>query len=324
MSTYRRYQDARDAAWRTLLRFSARALPVDVRGIAAALGLSLHPFPDAQEEPRLHALVSRAMGSANCVSLRLGRAWHCFLSPGITEESHIRFALAHELGHLILAHETYAVSPGVRAFQGRENAADLIEDPRGLDDYAADIFAIRLLAPACVLQALGADTPARIGALCGLPPRASALRAERMTLLETRNAFFSHPLERQVYDRFRPYLSGGTAAPLQGRATDASSRPALDASLPRSAAEKGRKSPAAERIAQGGETPEAEKKREQAEGLSPAGEKISAFLDAASAAATERESGSPETGKTKWLIAALALLLALGAAAWALGMLPGR
>ena len=45
MSTYRRYQDARDAAWRTLLRFSVRALPVDVRGIAAALGFPSIPSP---------------------------------------------------------------------------------------------------------------------------------------------------------------------------------------------------------------------------------------------------------------------------------------
>lgn len=207
MSTYQRYQDARDVAWRTLLRFGVRAMPVDVRAIAQGLGYSLHPFPDPKKEPRLHAQAARAMGSAVCVSLRLGREWHGFLAPGITEESHIRFALAHELGHLLLSHATYALSPGVRAFQGRENAGDLLNDPQELDDYAADIFAIRLLAPACVLKDLHADTPGKIAGLCQLPPRAAALRAERMELLIQRNAFFSHPLERQLYDRFRPYLA---------------------------------------------------------------------------------------------------------------------
>ncbi len=212
MSTYRRYQDARDAAWRTLLRFGIRALPVDVRAIAQGLGYTLHPFPDPKKEPRLHAQVARAMGHAVCVSLRLGREWHGFLAPGLTEESRIRFALAHELGHLILSHATYAISSGVHAFQGRENEGDLLNEPQELDDYAADIFAIRLLAPACVLKNLHADTPGKIAGLCQLPPQAAALRAERMELLTQRNAFFSHPLERQLYDRFRPYLSQASGA----------------------------------------------------------------------------------------------------------------
>ena len=64
-----------------------------------------------------------------------------------------------------------------------------MEDPQEMTDYAADIFAIRLLAPACLLHELGVDTPEGIMALCGLPPKAAALRAERMKLLNQRNAF---------------------------------------------------------------------------------------------------------------------------------------
>lgn len=325
MSTYRRYQDARDAAWRTLLRFSVRALPVDVRGIAAALGLSLHPFPDADQEPQLHALAARALGGAACVSLRLGRAWHAFLAPGVTEESHIRFALAHELGHLILAHETCALSPGVRAFQGRENAGDLIEAPQELDDYAADIFAIRLLAPACVLRDLRADTPSRISALCGLPPRASALRAERMELLLQRDAFFAHPLERQVHDRFRPYLAARAA----GRPLDPSplpqenapSRAGVDAPLSPSAPDASRKSALVRRIVQSDSPPWAEEAPATGETLSPAGEKTSAFLEAAPAAPeTLPEADAPSAAEKpgKVLAVAAALLIGLAAVLWAL------
>lgn len=204
MSTYRRYQDARDTAWRALIQLDVRALPVDAEALAQRLGMEIHPFPDAQADPRLTAWLSRA-GKGVCVSLRIRGAWHMFVQDSLSENQR-RFAVAHELGHLLLSHETCSLATGIRAFRSQENAGDLIEDPLDLDDYAADIFAIRLLAPACVLHEMHADRAGRIAALCGLPPRAAALRAERMDLLNERDAFFTHPLEKQVRDRFLPFI----------------------------------------------------------------------------------------------------------------------
>lgn len=204
MSTYRRYQDARDTAWRALLQLDVRALPVDAEALAGRLGMEIHPFPDAQADPRLAMWVGRA-GSGVCVSLRIRGAWHVFVRDSLSENER-RFAVAHELGHLLLSHGTRSLAPGIRAFQSPENEGDLMADPQELDDYAADIFAIRLLAPACVLHELHVDQAGQITALCGLPPRAAALRAERMELLNERDAFFTHPLEKQVRDRFLPFL----------------------------------------------------------------------------------------------------------------------
>lgn len=217
MSTYRRYQQARDTAWRALLRLEEKRLPVDAEALARLVGVEIAPYPISDSEPRLYALVQKA-GGGRCVSLRIRGRWYVFLREMSAPER--RFSVAHELGHLFLNHETYAVSPGVRAYLGRENAGDLMDDPRHLDDYAADIFAIRLLAPACVLHEMHVDTPGGIMRLCGLPPRAAAMRAERMQLLNQRDAFFTHPLERQVRDAFMPYLTEKTAlntgAPVRG------------------------------------------------------------------------------------------------------------
>lgn len=211
MSTYRRYQDARDTAWRALLRLRVTCLPVDAEALARRLGMDVHPFPDEKEEPRLAALVRRA-GKGVCVSLRIRGAWNVFLRPGLSDDQR-RFALAHEMGHLLLDHGARSLAPGVRAFRSEENEGDLMEDPRDMDDYAADIFAIRLLAPACVLHEMHIDQSGRIMALCGLPPRAAAARAERMELLNRRDAFFTHPLEKQVRDQFLPFIRGlGTAS----------------------------------------------------------------------------------------------------------------
>ncbi len=209
-STYRQYQEARDTAWRALLRLNEKQLPVDPEELAGLLGVEVHPAPDARENQRLWTLTRQVRGV--CVSLRVQGAWHIFVRDGSLDDSQRRFAVAHELGHLLLGAGTRALSPGVRCFDSDDNQGDLMDDPQNRTDYAADIFAIRLLAPACLLHELGVDTPGGIMALCGLPPRAAAMRAERMELLNRRNAFYASPLERQVRDAFRPYLSSRTAS----------------------------------------------------------------------------------------------------------------
>lgn len=229
-STYRQYQEARDTAWRALLRLREKTLPVDVEALARDIGAELHPYPNARENVRLFTLTQQVRGV--CVSLRIRGRWHLFLRDNQLNGARRRFAIAHELGHLLLGHETKSLAPGVRRFLSDENAGDLIEDPEDLQDYAADIFAIRLLAPACLLHELHMDTPAGIMNLCGLPPRAASLRAERMELLNERDAYYTNPLERQVRDAFRPFLLSArtdrAAAPPQQSAPDVpSSAPPL-------------------------------------------------------------------------------------------------
>ena len=205
MDTYRKYQEARDTAWRALLQLEEKTLPVDAEALARKSGAEVLPWPDPVQEERLFSLLERA-GGGNCVSLRIRGRWHIFLRLDWLDGSRRRFSVAHELGHILLEHETRALMPGVHVFAGAENDGDLILDPQDLADYAADIFAIRLLSPACILHELHTDTAGGIAALCGLPPRAAALRAERMELLNQRNAFYKNPLERQVRDAFLPFL----------------------------------------------------------------------------------------------------------------------
>ena len=245
MSTYQRYQEARDTAWRALLRLEEKRRPTDVDALCRQLGVEIHPFP-AAEEKALSRCVRQAGGGV-CVSLRIRGQWHVFLRLDRLDESQRRFAVAHELGHLLLSHETRSLAPGVRAFESRENQGDLMDDPQDLDDYAADIFAIRLLAPACVLHELHVDQSGRIMALCGMPPRAAALRAERMTLLNERDVFYNHPLERQVRDQFLPFiqsrrtegarLASSSADTARNRLLSSLPRPtAADPALPASSA----------------------------------------------------------------------------------------
>ena len=213
VSTYRCYRQARDTAWRALMHLPPR-LPAEVEALARKTGVEVLPFPDREQQPRLWEAVRKA-GAQDCVSLRVDGRWYLLIREGALDESRRRFAIAHELGHLLLRHGTRAISPGVRAFQSRENAGDVLDEPQSLDDYAADIFAVRLLAPACVLHALHAENASDIQRICGLPPQAARLRGERMALLNDRDAYMTHPLERKVMAHFLPFVeeSNRGAAP---------------------------------------------------------------------------------------------------------------
>lgn len=104
-----------------------------------------------------------------------------------------RFTIAHELGHIFLGH----------LFKTDGNGFLITDDA----EYSANVFARDLLAPACVLHELQALTSAAIANLCDISLEAATYRAERMAELERRNAFYLHPLERQVKEQFADFIN---------------------------------------------------------------------------------------------------------------------
>lgn len=89
-----------------------------------------------------------------------------------------RFTAAHELGHLIL----------------------------GSDEQEANVFASRLLAPACVLWGLGVTDAQQITELCDISLQAAEFRMKRMQELYARNKFLISPLEQAVYKQFDLFI----------------------------------------------------------------------------------------------------------------------
>ena len=84
-------------------------------------------------------------------------------------------------------------------------------------EQAANVFASRLLAPACVLWGCGVHTPEQIAELCSISLPAARFRAARMAELydreqdflmtRGRSCFLLSPLERQVYAAFADYIA---------------------------------------------------------------------------------------------------------------------
>ncbi len=183
--TYGKYKDLRDAAWHCLIDFKIRALPVDVVGIARAAGIRILKNSDACE------LNEGESG----LSFRAGKQW--FIIYDDTQSvGRCRFTVAHELGHILLGH----------TIEGGYVARASLIGTKPEIEKEADMFAARILCPACVLWALNLHTAEEIAAACNVSHTAAQFRAERMKLLYARNKFLTSPLEKKVLKSFRKYI----------------------------------------------------------------------------------------------------------------------
>ena len=177
---YKDYKNSRDLAWRVLINENIRELPVMVGRLCKQMGVRVVYFTPETDSDGFSTIVD---GQATI-----------FVSDRCNRERQ-RFTVAHELGHILLGHV------GEYELVNREPSRG--DNPI---EQAANVFASRLLAPACVLWALDARTPEQIAGLCQISRQSAAFRAERMEVLYQRNKFLSSPLERQVYQQFRDFI----------------------------------------------------------------------------------------------------------------------
>ena len=177
---YREYKVSRDLAWEILIREGVTELPVMVSKLCKDMGILVGYYSPTDGNDGKSLLID-------------GRA--VILVSDRCSRERQRFTVAHELGHVLLGHI------GKYQLVNRE--------PSGSDnpiEHAANVFASRLLAPACVLWALNARTAEEIAALCRISLQSARYRAKRMELLYAKGKFLFSPLEREVYEQFRPFI----------------------------------------------------------------------------------------------------------------------
>lgn len=177
---YKDYQNSRDAVWELLIRHQVNRLPVKVGAICKQEGIAVRYY--------------RPTDDSDGYSTIIGNQPVIFVSSA-TPVPRQRFTCAHELGHIILGHV------GKYELVNREPAAG--DNPI---EQEANVFASRLLAPACVLWGCHVQSADDIMELCGISRQAAEYRMERMRLLYARNKFLVSPKERQLYDQFRAYI----------------------------------------------------------------------------------------------------------------------
>ncbi len=222
---YNLYKRARNASWEILLRYGIDELPFSVSKLAATMGIEVFTYRDAQgliDSLGLHEHALRNEG----FTLSIDDQCYIFFNDLHKDNNRIRFTLAHEVGHLVCGHQFISLG---KARVTRQNDGDL--DTRHPEEYKANIFAARLLAPACVLWALGIRTAGDIESLCHLHPPAAKFRCKRMDVLYKRekewiegygfSPFLRSARERALYNQFKPWIDRVRAArglPNAGRA----------------------------------------------------------------------------------------------------------
>ena len=178
------YKACRDAAWRCQIDFGVNRLPVKVLGIARAAGIRVVR----------NSIVNELRPGEAGVSITDGSVWTVIYDDSRSiEES--RVIVAHELGHIFLGHE--------HKYGGRRFGFSGIPTK---SEREADLFAMRLLAPACILHELSLLDPDGIAALCGIPHELAEERAKRMVTLEKRGSFYRSQLESDAKRGFDSFL----------------------------------------------------------------------------------------------------------------------
>ena len=182
---YGLYKGLRDCAWRCLKDNKVSSLPVDVLGIAKSC--------------RIRVIKASQCGALepneNGRSFYDGDEWFIIYND-LNPVDISRFTIAHELGHIFLGHElALGKYAGIQQFSQKPKS-----------EQQADMFAIRILCPACVLWALNLQDVHDIAYRCKIPSEIAKSRADRMKELYTRNKFLTNPLEKEVYNNFVDYI----------------------------------------------------------------------------------------------------------------------
>lgn len=179
---YKDYQNSRDAAWRLLIDLKVGKLPIRPGAMCRSLGIKVRYYMPADGNDGMSFLDNGVPTILVSTAAPLQRQ---------------RFTAAHELGHILLGHV------------GRYELVNREPSPQDNPvEQAANVFASRLLAPACVLWGCNARTAEEIATLCDISLQAAMFRAKRMAMLYQRDKFLTSPLEREVYRQFADYIAG--------------------------------------------------------------------------------------------------------------------
>lgn len=200
---YGKYKSVRNAAWSVFIDFKIESLPVRVIPIAKQMGITVLSYLAGKEIIDFWGLGSLCKNSDGFTVL-IGEGWYIFYDETLLPRTRIRFTLAHELGHFLLGHELKTImSDGGSVSFTEENIVKKRKNPV---ESEADMFALRLLAPSCVLWSLNITEADDITALCGICLPEAKQRAKRMKVLYQRDKFLQDEKEKKVYEQFKPFI----------------------------------------------------------------------------------------------------------------------
>lgn len=131
---YQDYQNVRNNTWQMLIDCQVDTLPIKITKICQSIGIKAIPY---NNDILQHYGVDKRKNDGFCIVLQ-GSPF-IFYNPEVMDKRK-RFTIAHELGHIMQGHLD------TRHMLNREP-----EESDTPEEQEANMFAARLLAPACVL-----------------------------------------------------------------------------------------------------------------------------------------------------------------------------
>ncbi len=194
---YSKYKRSRDLSWQVLIENNVTELPVKVSRICKKLNIPVISYEKGYQ-------IIKTAGLTEICSQSDGIAFKgCVFYNQECSIGRQRFTVAHELGHILL----HTPSIYNREPSPKDNPIE----------QEANVFASRILAPACVLWGLGVTSADEISQLCDISLASAKFRLERLNALYERerefikqrgkSCFLMSPTERLVYKQFHNYIN---------------------------------------------------------------------------------------------------------------------
>lgn len=199
-SSYGLYKNVRNASWKFLIDFNICELPIDVFKICERLNIQIKSY---EEFPEIFSIIGQQGRTVDeeGFCMLFDKNWFIFYKNDYRSYANINFVILHELAHILLGHKTRVESNnGKILYANKKNINSQLEKE-------ADMFAIRIMSPACVLKELNLHTPEEIMEVCQLPYIYAEKRAQRIEELYKRNMFYKQPLEIKVREQFSPFVN---------------------------------------------------------------------------------------------------------------------
>ncbi len=134
------YDKVSETVFRVLFEQKVNEFPINMVGLCQSRGIKIKYLPD--EDMR-----------EGCCQIHEGKPYIFIKRNGLRCRK--RFTIAHEFGHILLGH--------IEACKEEERERAVFSEA---EEREANAFAERLLAPSCVLEALGVTEAAQIMHLC--------------------------------------------------------------------------------------------------------------------------------------------------------------
>jgi Zn-dependent peptidase ImmA (M78 family) len=200
LSSYDNYENARNAAWTVILDCELSELPIDLKSVTKTLDIRVMSYDDGKKiiSPLINC---ERLLKTDGFSIVINNIKAIYYNDGIHSIGQRRFTIAHEIGHLVLGHNTQGNIKFRYSLFNSENAGTAHPC-----EIVANVFARNLLMPTVILKEIGLHTPREIMQACNVSYRSASVCAKRMRVLCKHNEWKTTPLEMKIRNRFMPFI----------------------------------------------------------------------------------------------------------------------